>query len=122
MGESVTEGTIARWVKAVGDPVKEGETVVEVTTDKVDVEVPSTATGRLAEILAAEGATVEVGGTLATVAIDAPVSDGDGAAPAPSAPETPPPAPAPEPPAAPAATSPIARRRAAIHGIDLHGA
>jgi len=70
MGESVTEGTIARWVKAVGDPVKEGETVVEVTTDKVDVEVPSTATGRLAEIIAAEGATVEVGGTLATVAID----------------------------------------------------
>ena len=131
MGESVTEGTIARWVKAVGDPVKEGETVVEVTTDKVDVEVPSTATGRLAEILAAEGATVEVGGTLATVAVDAPVSDGDGAAPAPSAPETPQPAPAPEPPqpaarpqppAAPAATSPIARRRAAIHGIDLHGA
>src|SRR5438105_5207926 len=131
MGESVTEGTIARWVKAVGDPVKEGETVVEVTTDKVDVEVPSTATGRLAEIIAAEGATVEVGGTLATVAVDAPVSDGDGAAPASSAPETPQPARAPEPlqpvarpqpPAAPAATSPIARRRAAIHGIDRHGA
>src|SRR5437588_21316 len=131
MGESVTEGTIARWVKAVGDPVKEGETVVEVTTDKVDVEVPSTATGRLAEILAAEGATVEVGGALATVAIDASVSDGDGAAPASSAPETPQPARAPEPlqpvarpqpPAAPAATSPLARRRAAIHGIDLHGA
>src|ERR1700694_4663138 len=43
MGESVAEGIVARWVKAVGDPVKEGETVVEVTTDKVDVEVPAPA-------------------------------------------------------------------------------
>src|SRR4029077_12226372 len=68
MGESVAEGIVARWVKAVGDPVKEGETVVEVTTDKVDVEVPSPATGRLAEILVKEGDTVDVGATLAMVA------------------------------------------------------
>ena len=106
MGESVTEGIIARWVKAVGDPVKEGETVAEVTTDKVDVEVPSPATGRLAEIVAEEGATVLVGGTLAKVAVDASASTGDGAAPvtpapAASAPAAPAPAPAPAPAARP---------------------
>ena len=69
MGESVAEGIVARWVKAVGDPVKEGETVVEVTTDKVDVEVPAPAAGTVAEILAAEGATVQVGATLARIAV-----------------------------------------------------
>ena len=67
MGESVAEGIVARWVKAVGDAVKEGETVVEVTTDKVDVEVPSPVAGRIVEILAAEGSTVEVGATLARI-------------------------------------------------------
>jgi 2-oxoglutarate decarboxylase len=67
MGESVSEGTVSRWVKAVGDTVKEGETVAEVTTDKVDVEVPSPATGRIAEILVAEGDTVAVGALLARI-------------------------------------------------------
>ncbi|MGH7687774.1 MAG: biotin/lipoyl-containing protein, partial [Candidatus Dormibacteria bacterium] len=76
MGESVTEGTVARWVKAVGDTVREGETVVEVTTDKVDVEVPSPASGRLEEIVAAEGDTVEVGATLARIAAGATNGDG----------------------------------------------
>src|ERR1700694_863232 len=71
MGESVAEGIVARWVKAVGDPVKEGETVVEVTTDKVDVEVPAPADGTVAEILAAEGATVQVGATLGRIAVGA---------------------------------------------------
>ncbi|MBV8302249.1 MAG: 2-oxo acid dehydrogenase subunit E2, partial [Candidatus Dormibacteraeota bacterium] len=85
MGESVTEGIVARWVKAAGDPVKQGETVVEVTTDKVDVEVPAPASGRLAEIVAAEGATVEVGATLARIDI----ADGAAAATAPPANERP---------------------------------
>jgi len=60
MGESVTEGTISRWLKAVGDPVTEGESLVEVTTDKVDVEVPSPAAGTLESITAQEGDTVEL--------------------------------------------------------------
>ena len=53
MGESVSEGIVSRWLKAVGDSVEEGEPVVEVTTDKVDVEVPAPATGQLTEIVAA---------------------------------------------------------------------
>ncbi len=68
MGESVAEGTISRWLKAVGDSVTEGETLVEVTTDKVDVEVPSPAAGTLESIVAQEGDTVAVGATLATIA------------------------------------------------------
>ena len=68
MGESVTEGTISRWLKAVGDPVAEGESLVEVTTDKVDVEVPSPTAGTLESITAQEGETVSVGATLATIA------------------------------------------------------
>jgi 2-oxoglutarate decarboxylase len=71
MGESVTEGTISRWLKAVGDSVTEGETLVEVTTDKVDVEVPSPAAGTLEAIVAQEGDTVTVGATLATIAAGA---------------------------------------------------
>src|SRR5579863_764430 len=68
MGESVSEGIVSRWLKAVGDSVDEGEPLVEVTTDKVDVEVPAPATGRLVEIVAAEGETVAVGATLAVIA------------------------------------------------------
>src|ERR1700681_4233027 len=68
MGESVSEGIVSRWLKAVGDAVDEGEPVVEGTTDKVDVEVPAPATGRLTEIVAAEGETVGVGATLALIA------------------------------------------------------
>src|SRR5579859_2634735 len=122
MGESVSEGTVARWVKAVGDTVREGETVVEVTTDKVDVEVPAPAAGRLEQIVVEEGATVEVGATLALIASGVP-TNGEVKAPAPAtgdgrasgaaavestpvAPEPPPvetAAPAPTPTAAPAA-------------------
>jgi 2-oxoglutarate decarboxylase len=68
MGESVSEGIVSRWLKAVGDAVDEGEPVVEVTTDKVDVEVPAPATGTLTQIVAAEGETVAVGATLAVIA------------------------------------------------------
>ena len=68
MGESVTEGTVVNWVKHAGDPVSEGETLVEVTTDKVDIEVPAPASGTLVEVTAAEGDTVPVGGTLGLIA------------------------------------------------------
>ncbi|MEW6582892.1 MAG: biotin/lipoyl-containing protein, partial [Actinomycetota bacterium] len=83
LGESVTEGAIVEWRKGVGDPVEAGETLVDVTTDKVDVEIPSPASGVLARIVAEPGATVEVGALLAELAV------GDGAAPAPAAPAAP---------------------------------
>ena len=77
MGESVTEGTIAKWLKQPGDQVREGEGLVEVTTDKVDAEVPAPASGTLITILAEAGKTVAVGAALAEIAVGA---DGDGAA------------------------------------------
>src|SRR6184192_4171464 len=76
MGESVTEGTIAKWLKQPGDQVREGEGLVEVTTDKVDAEVPAPASGTLTKILAEAGKTVAVGAALAEIAVGA---DGDGA-------------------------------------------
>jgi 2-oxoglutarate dehydrogenase E2 component (dihydrolipoamide succinyltransferase) len=82
LGETVTEGTITRWAKQVGDEVKEDEVLFEVSTDKVDSEVPSPASGYLAEILVPEGETVDVGVKLAVIT-DAP--PGAGAAPAPPA-------------------------------------
>ena len=77
MGESVTEGTIAKWLKQPGDQVREGEGLVEVTTDKVDAEVPAPASGTLTKILAEAGKTVAVGAALAEIAVGA---GGDGAA------------------------------------------
>ena len=68
LGESVTEGTITRWFKAVGDQVAEDEPLFEVSTDKVDSEVPSPVAGYLVEILVPEGDTVDVGTRLAVVA------------------------------------------------------
>src|ERR1700683_4640875 len=76
LGETVTEGTITRWMKSVGDAVERDEPLFEVSTDKVDSEVPSPAAGVLSEILVPEGETVEVGVKLAVI--------GDGAAPAPA--------------------------------------
>src|SRR6202140_615079 len=77
MGESVTEGTIAKWLKQPGDQVREGEGLVEVTTDKVDAEVPAPASGTLVKIFAEAGKTVAVGAALAEIAVGA---EGDGAA------------------------------------------
>ena len=74
LGETVTEGTITRWMKAVGDAVERDEPLFEVSTDKVDSEVPSPAAGVLSEILVPEGETVEVGVKLAVI------GDGAGAA------------------------------------------
>ncbi|MFA4840824.1 MAG: biotin/lipoyl-containing protein, partial [Agrococcus sp.] len=67
LGESVTEGTITRWLKAVGDEVAVDEPIVEVSTDKVDTEVPSPVAGTLTEILADEDDTIEVGTVIARV-------------------------------------------------------
>ena len=78
MGESVTEGSIVEWRKRVGDFVAEGDPLVEVTTDKVDVEVPATASGVVTRILPREGETVAVGSLLAE--IDASKTDGTTAA------------------------------------------
>src|SRR3954447_24150772 len=77
LGETVTEGTITKWFKSVGDEVSEDEPLFEVSTDKVDSEVPSPASGYLAEILVEEGDTVDVGTKLAVVSADAPSGDGD---------------------------------------------
>lgn len=96
LGESVTEGTITRWFKQVGETVTEDEPLFEVSTDKVDTEVPSPESGTLSAILVQEGDTVDVGTVLATIGEAA-----GAAAPAPAAPE-PVAAPAPEPVAAPA--------------------
>src|ERR1700686_5323070 len=70
MGESVAEGTITAWHKRVGETVQAGEALVDVTTDKVDVEVPASAAGTVTKILAAEGATVKVGAPLAEIDTD----------------------------------------------------
>ncbi len=85
MGESVMEGTVLTWAKAVGDEVELDETLLEISTDKVDSEVPSPAKGRLAEILTPEGETVEVGAKIAVIATGEGASVGS--APAPSAPK-----------------------------------
>ena len=67
LGETVTEGTILRWAKQVGDTIAEDEVLVEISTDKVDTEVPSPVSGTILEILVEEGATVEVGTGLGVI-------------------------------------------------------
>jgi len=67
LGESVTEGTVTRWLKQVGDQVSVDEPLLEVSTDKVDTEIPSPVAGTLLEIKASEDETVEVGAVLAVV-------------------------------------------------------
>ena len=76
-GESVTEGTILEWSVKVGDAVKQGDTVVEISTDKVDMELPAPASGTITEILAQDGETVSVGQVIARMQASA------GAAPTP---------------------------------------
>ncbi|MGD8699389.1 MAG: dihydrolipoamide acetyltransferase family protein [Gemmatimonadales bacterium] len=144
MGESIAEGTITKWLKGVGDEVKRDESILEISTDKVDADIPSPASGTLVEILASESETVEVGSVIARIETEA------GAAVAaaeeaeqPEESAAPPPGPesAPEEPAVtaeaieregdgvPAAESregrlrrrstPLVRRIAAEHGIDV---
>jgi 2-oxoglutarate dehydrogenase E2 component (dihydrolipoamide succinyltransferase) len=142
LGETVTEGTITKWFKKVGDTVAADEPLFEVSTDKVDTEVPSPISGTLTEIRVAEGDTVPVGTVIAVVGVSgaapapAPASVVASPAPAPvvaapvvtapvvAAPVVAAPAPAPVV-AAPAATSnkllsPVVRRLVAEHGIDVN--
>ena len=127
LGESVTEGVITRWLKSVGDAVEADEPLVEISTDKVDTEIPAPVSGTLAAIAADADATVEVGAEIARISTGA-------SAPTPAAP-----APAPAAPAAPEASAPetgtteaessdsnagayvtpLVRRLAAQHDIDL---
>ncbi len=99
LGETVTEGTVTKWLKNVGDSVAQDEIIFEVSTDKVDSEVPSSAAGVLTQILVQEGETVDVGTVLAIVS-----AEGEPPAPQPQAAPAPQPqaAPAPQPQAAPA--------------------
>src|SRR5262245_55733385 len=143
MGESIAEGTITRWMKQIGETVQRDEPLFEISTDKVDAEIPSPAAGTLVEIKNQAGETVPVNQVVAvletdsTAAASAPKAD---AAPKPAAAPTPAPAAAPAapapappktaspapPPAAAAATqadegsfvSPVVRKIAAEHGID----
>ncbi|WP_406860516.1 2-oxoglutarate dehydrogenase, E2 component, dihydrolipoamide succinyltransferase [Streptomyces sp. HUAS MG47] len=124
LGESVTEGTVTRWLKAEGERVEADEPLLEVSTDKVDTEIPAPASGVLASIKVAEDETVEVGAELAII------DDGTGApaaAPAPAAEAAPAPAPAAAPapvaeaPAAPApaAEAPAAAPAGAVSGTEV---
>ena len=118
MGVSVAEGTIIEWRKRPGDWVESDEVVCVVTTDKVDVEIPSPASGRLERILVEAGDTVAVGTPLA--AIDAAARPGEAHREEDTASPAAPPAPAAE--GAPDRSgfySPVVRRMADEHGIDL---
>src|SRR5690348_6229067 len=92
MGESIAEGTMSRWLKKVGDAVKRDEPIFEISTDKVDAEIPSPSSGVLAEVLVTEGQTVPVQTIVARIETEAGAV---AAAPAASAP-------------APAVTAPVA--------------
>ena len=103
LGESVTEGTVTTWLKSVGDAVDADEPLLEVSTDKVDSEVPSPVAGFLAEIRVPEDETVEVGTVVAIISSSAPSAAPAAEAAAPAAPVAPAAPAAPVAPAAPAA-------------------
>ncbi|MBN9613406.1 MAG: 2-oxoglutarate dehydrogenase, E2 component, dihydrolipoamide succinyltransferase, partial [Actinobacteria bacterium] len=107
LGESVTEGTVTRWLKNIGDTVEVDEPLLEVSTDKVDTEVPSPIAGVLEEILVQEDETAEVGAVLARIG-DGSGSAAPAAAPAAAAPEV-----VAEPAPAPAAAEPAPAAEAA---------
>src|SRR5499433_2191373 len=104
MGESIAEGTLSKWLKKIGDPVKQDEPLFEISTDKVDAEIPAPAAGTLAEIKVQEGQTVPVQTLVAVLETDAgavaskPAASAPAPAPAAPKPESPKPAPAPAPP------------------------
>ena len=100
LGESITEGIVIRWFKAVGEAVERDEPLFEISTDKVDSEVPAPASGVLTQILAEEGDTVAVGAAVAVIGAEgdvAPSLPAAEAAEAPAAPQAAAPAPAPSP-------------------------
>ena len=118
MGESIVEGTITKWLKKPGDKIQRDEPLFEISTDKVDAEIPAPASGVLQEIKVSEGTTVQVNTVVGTI------SDGDGAAPAKAAPaaekkSAPAPA-APKAEARPAAKPEPAAPAANVHEDDEH--
>ena len=137
MGESIFEGTITKWLKKPGDKVQRDEPLFEISTDKVDAEIPSPASGVLQDIKIAEGNTVQVNTVVGTIAGDGEASAKPAAAapapakPAPAAPPkaavpTAPPAPIPSSPAREedeqedhARSSPLVRKIAREHGVNL---
>jgi pyruvate dehydrogenase E2 component (dihydrolipoamide acetyltransferase) len=136
MGESIVEGTITKWLKKPGDKVQRDEPLFEISTDKVDAEIPSPASGVLQEIKVAEGTTVGVNTIVGTIAVDGeaskPAPAPSKAAPAASEPapkeekkSVPPPPPMPAPPASAqeeeeeARSSPLVRKIAREHGVSL---
>ncbi|MFD3658776.1 biotin/lipoyl-containing protein, partial [Streptomyces sp. NPDC058620] len=120
LGESVTEGTVTRWLKQVGEEVTEDEPLLEVSTDKVDTEIPAPVSGVLLEIVVAEDETAEVGAKLAVIgaAGAAPAAAPAPAAPAPAAPAPAAPAPAAPAPAAPAPAAPAPAAAAPAPGAS----
>ena len=140
-GESVTEGTILEWHVKVGDFIKADDTIVEISTDKVDLELPSPASGTVSEILIAEGETVTVGQVIARISVNgSPATEAEangGAAPAQPAPPSPWTSRAPPSSTGPrrrlrrprfrpangtrwqSKVSPVAARAAAVEGVDL---
>jgi 2-oxoglutarate dehydrogenase E2 component (dihydrolipoamide succinyltransferase) len=108
MGESIAEGTLSRWMKQVGDTVKRDEPIFEISTDKVDAEIPAPVAGVLAEILVTEGQTVAVQTVVATIETEAGATAPKAPPPNAPAPER---APAPGAPAAPLAPAPAAPPR-----------
>jgi len=127
MGETVAEGTILEWIKQIGEDVDEGEVLVEISTDKVDTEVPSPATGVLIEILVPAGTTVDVGTAIAVLSDVESVVDTTDDAPGDSEPieaDAPPEGTASAAHVLPnaerrAALSPVVRKLAAAYNIDL---
>ncbi len=140
MGESIAEGTLSRWLKRTGEAVKRDEPMFEISTDKVDAEIPAPNAGVVAEILVQEGETVPVETVVARIETDgdavaagAPAAAVPAPAPVAAAPAAPPPPVAPVKPAAPPVaaapgtfeervrtrSSPLVRRIAAEHGLDI---
>jgi 2-oxoglutarate dehydrogenase E2 component (dihydrolipoamide succinyltransferase) len=116
LGESVTEGVITRWLKNVGDSVAADEALVEVSTDKVDTEIPSPVAGTLIAISAPADSTLAVGGVLGIIASSAPVAATPAPAPTPAAPA---PSPAPHPaPVAPTIAAPVVTTAVAPMPVD----
>jgi pyruvate dehydrogenase E2 component (dihydrolipoamide acetyltransferase) len=124
MGESITEGTITKWLKKVGDTVQRDEPIFEISTDKVDAEIPSPVAGVLSEIKVPEGSTVQIntvvaviGGAAGKAAAPAPAKTAPAVAPTPSAPAAPAPAATSE--AERIRSSPLVRKIAKDNNVDL---
>src|SRR5438270_10647386 len=111
MGESIAEGTLSRWLKKVGDEVKRDEPIFEISTDKVDAEIPAPSNGVLAEILVTEGQTVPVQTIVARLETEKGAAVGGGSVPPPVA--TTASAPKPSPSATPVAASGLTGRGSA---------